>query len=272
MKKVIKTLVNIIRILISLTGFIFTIWAIIFHSYYTSLLLLIGTLVVFPVNWKIRFIKTTLLTIVIIVTIFSYHLPVKEINNQIEQLSNKSRDTEDLHMFSIRDKIGVYGLNILMSTCAFPIYPEVSRETFMMMFDNNNKPRIYSSDFAKESIIIQKVIDEVNRDLLELDLKESVYIVEKRISWNSKDYIFGTKEARYALALNPSNAIFTATKIDSNWYIKVELNVICEYPSNSNVVLISNPLLSIEEGLFWVLQETGWLHPYTAKWTFGYTI
>jgi len=59
-----------------------------------------------------------------------------------------------------------------------------------------------------------------------------------------------------------------AVKQDSGWKIDVSLKVECKYPKNSKVRLISNPEFKIEEGLFWVLQETGWLNTYTAEWKF----
>jgi hypothetical protein len=42
-----------------------------------------------------------------------------------------------------------------------------------------------------------------------------------------------------------------------------------KYPESIYVTLIGRPRLRIEEGLFWVLQNYGWLHPYTAEYRFS---
>jgi hypothetical protein len=41
------------------------------------------------------------------------------------------------------------------------------------------------------------------------------------------------------------------------------------YPESAYVTLIGRPRLRVEEGLFWVLQNHGWLYPYTAEYRFS---
>jgi hypothetical protein len=50
--------------------------------------------------------------------------------------------------------------------------------------------------------------------------------------------------------------------------MEVRLQVRCEYRKNSLVTLIAKPELKVEEGLFWILQQSGWLHPYIAEYHF----
>lgn len=108
--------------------------------------------------------------------------------------------------------------------------------------------------------------------MLSQNLDRPSYQYNKRIYWYPEDYVFGVDEARYALALNPTYAEFKGERQGSNWKVEIILKVQCSYPNNSYSVLINEPRLVVEEGLFWVLQEAGWLHPYTARWHHSYTL
>ena len=58
----------------------------------------------------------------------------------------------------------------------------------------------------------------------------------------------------------------------SGWKIDVRTEegkkVKIEYVRNARIVLLPVPKLAVEEGIFWVLQKTGWLYPYVAEWRF----
>lgn len=85
------------------------------------------------------------------------------------------------------------------------------------------------------------------------------------------DYSMGKSEARYALALNPAEMRVSARRIGSVWALNVSIRVECTYPQRGVATLIRYPELKIQEGLFWVLEQVGWLHPYTMEWNFSIT-
>ncbi len=256
-----------------LFGITFTIWAVIFDSFYTALLLFLISLAFFPIrfikrNWIFRL---GIFFVIIILSLSTYKISIKEINNRVSMLAEKPRNLTDFSQFSTRDKLGIYGLNIIMGAVAYPIYPEISKETLMMIFPPPpGETRKLESSFALKSKKIQFILGEFENSLNKSSENEKTVTTTKKIFWNSNEYKLGEKEARFALALNPSNISITATNNNSIWTIEVSIKVRCEYPQNSYVTLISNPQLKIEEGLFWVLQKEKWLHPYTAEWYFEY--
>lgn len=214
-------------------------------------------------------IRAAVFLIGIILLITTFHVPVEEVNNRISILAKKPRTKRSLSSFSVRDKVGIYGLNLMMGIFAFPIYPEVSRETLMLVFPSHESGiRTFKSDFALKSQKIKNVIKNFRNDLI-FRQSENELNARKRISWTVSDYTLGSKEARYALALNPSNVSLQALKKDSFWIINVSIKVKISYPQSCYVTLLSKPALKVEEGLFWVLQQEGWLFPYTAEWKFA---
>jgi hypothetical protein len=60
-----------------------------------------------------------------------------------------------------------------------------------------------------------------------------------------------------------------AERRGGRWLIDVRHEVEIKYPDSLLVTLITRPRLRMEEGLFWVLQKYGWLHPFTAEWRFS---
>jgi hypothetical protein len=88
---------------------------------------------------------------------------------------------------------------------------------------------------------------------------------EKYISWNTSDYVLGSIESRYALALNP--CILSSSKVNDDILYSVKVRI--EYPKKSEVILMHFPFeFAVEEGLFNYLQQVNWLHPYDAIWQY----
>lgn len=262
---------TIIMSVLSLAVLIIFAWAILFSAYYSAFLALIGLLVFLPVKVTDRrywIIRASVFVIGFIVLITTIHYPIVEVNNRINSLGKKPRNQSYLSSFTTRDKLGIYGLNVMMGLIGYPLYPEVSKETLMMAFPHpKNGIRVFHSDFAIHSDKVKAVIRDFKADLKDRSGEE--YQSVKRISWSTNEYSLGKKEARYALALNPSNVSLNASKKDSFWIIDVSIRVKIEYPKNCRVILLSKPELRVEEGLFWVLQQTGWLFPYIAEWKFS---
>jgi len=272
-KTISKTVTLTIRTILIALWFVFLsifLWALCFHWYCLCFLLLLAVILFLPLKIKDRlYIKTRLILfgLMIFLSISTFEISVNELNNRIAQLAAKPRDQNSLSAFSLRDKLGIYGLNVIMGAIAYPFYPEASKETLRMVFKRPpNGKRTFASDFALGSVRVRNVLESFFENL-ETNHKEKVEF-KKQISWPLEDYRFGNKEARYALALNPADISILAVKRESTWDLEIRLQVKCEYPLNSYVVLLSKPELKMEEGLFWVLQQSGWLHPYIAEYHF----
>jgi hypothetical protein len=250
--------------------FLMMAWAVVFHLFYTAFLAFLVFLVFLPLFWNRKaaaYVRAIVLTTAIVLIIMTFRLPIAEVNDRISVLAEKPRN--DLASFTFRDKLGIYGLHLIMGIAARPVYPEISLETLMMIFPAP-KPgvRLFRSSFAIHSEVVRKELQIFCGTALKTEKRREVRL-KKRIRWSARDYTFGNKEARYALALNPAELSFVATQRGSAWKIEVALRVECRYPRSSSVVLLSNPELRVEEGLFWVLQQSGWLFPCTAEWGFA---
>ncbi|MBN2653002.1 MAG: hypothetical protein JXR63_11520 [Spirochaetales bacterium] len=257
----------IIKITVLLILFAAFIWALLFSAYYTSFLLLMSFFIItspgkFPATNRTRFFLPLLLLSLLIAA--TYQKPVHEINKNLEILAEKNAQ----EMLTAKDRLGIYGLNLIMGIAAYPIYPEVAKETlYLAIKPQKNNLRHFKSNFAKNS---EKIKTEINQLLIEVEKFKNweTHTKTARIFWSADDYNFNNPEARYALALNPAKLVLTMVNCEKHYKINVILEVKIEYPQSSCVTLISNPELKIEEGLFHTLQKEGWLFPYTAIWEF----
>ena len=268
--KRLKTPIVIILSAVSLVFSVVFVWALLFGIYYFATFILIGLLISLPIKIAVRrywLVRAAVFSIGIILIATTIHYSIGEVNSKIDALANKPRSQSSISEFSTKDKISIYGLNIIMGTLAYPLYPEVAKETLLMVFTPpEDGIRTFESEFAIKSKKINALIRDFNASLL--NRAEGDYTTVHRVVWPASEYRLGDREARYALALNPSMVYLSASKKDSIWEIDVSIKVEVEYPQNSNVALISYPELRFEEGLIWVLQQAGWLHPYTAEWKF----
>ena len=121
----------------------------------------------------------------------------------------------------------------------------------MLKPSSRNREIIFRDSFFLESKTIQEAIKN--------------YDGPTRLFWESSHYAFGEPEARVALALNGGTLSMEAGV--------VRVSVPVSWPQYSfpadkkrATVLIKNPPIRIQEGLFWVLEREGWIFPYTAVW------
>jgi hypothetical protein len=167
-----------------------------------------------------------------------------------------------------REKAGVYVLGLWMAVAGSVQYPEVARETLGLYSEASSGSRVYESPFAMRSARIRERIEGF-RDSLPAQGSERQPIAMEvtRLPWS--DYELDKSERRVALALNPCLLDAAATWSEDGWVITARARVLVRFPSDSRTVLgtLFGRELVIEEGLFWALQECGWLHPYEAVWT-----
>ena len=156
---------------------------------------------------------------------------------------------------TFKEKVSIYGLNVFMSVAAYPIYPEVSKENFNLLFKTESGERTFESDFFMKSQEIKKGFHEIK--------KSNNYKKNDSVDWSSSKYNMGNPESRFALALNPCYLSYKET----NTYKEYTVSVKVKYPEKTSAVLLKQPFkLVVEEGLFNYLQKENWLHPYTAIW------
>jgi hypothetical protein len=259
--------------LVALPLFLLGVWGIIFHAPFLAVVALLGTVVVLPVLEKIRFVpwaKLGLAFLILISLAVSRVEPIREVNSRIALLGRKSPSE-----YSNQDKLGVWGLNLVMAGCGFVLFPEVAWETLQLVFPaNRGDTLVFKSDFALGSRRIRSVLSNFRRTLPEGRGPAARRLEPVTMSWSPDDFVLsfqGYREARCALALNPVTVSATATRKDGDWRMDVICSVAVSYAREGAYVTFIprtafTPELTVDERVFWVLQESHWLHPYTAHW------
>ncbi len=192
---------------------------------------------------------------------------IGEVDRQVETLSRKDR--HNLDAFDLRDRLGIYGLNVVMGAAGYPLYPEASRSTLLMVFaPGPTGRRVFHTDFGLGSHKLRDSLRLFVSSLKSDDTASARSSRPIRIAWEKADYRLNHPEARYALALNQTLLTARAERRGERWLIDVRHEMEVRYPESVMVTLITRPRLRVEEGLFWVLQNCGWLHPYRAEYRF----
>jgi len=171
----------------------------------------------------------------------------------IERLNYLSSKEIHVDNFSTLNKIEIYIAYTLMNFLGYPLYPEIAKEAMLMVDPRVRDKKIYfESDFFLESKVIKKAI--------------ATYTKPTRLVWHPNNYVIGSPEARVSLTFNSGTLV-----IKDNI---VSVSVPCTWPMHSDyrhhsytTPLSYFPEIRVQEGLFWVLEQEGWLHPYTAVWT-----
>lgn len=154
--------------------------------------------------------------------------------------------------FSWANKVEIYAGFLAMMVVGYPLYPEISKEMWFMLFPTSeDKELIFEDDFFSESQIIRKAIEGYRGPI--------------RVTWNPSHYNLGESEARVALTFNGGTLYLNEDEV----IVKVP----CAWPRYSNyrdhsekTPLIRWPKVSVQEGLFWILEQERWIYPYTAVW------
>jgi len=240
-KKAVKTgillLVNFVLILIFLW---ITTWGILL-GYLGLIIILTGVILWMRKRVRLMYFSWGLLFLTILF-LFNPSLTkyYSKTNAYIEKIDNgKGLNTTE--------KISIYGLNIFMCLAAYPLYPEVAKESLYLMFKSEKKIREFESGFFMNSPKIKRAFQNN----------------QTRVDWSASNYVMGHQESRYSLALNPCEL----TRVESARFTEFSVAVYVNYSNKTEAVLMRTPFkISVEEGLFYYLQEEKWLHPYTAVW------
>ncbi|MDP8239611.1 MAG: hypothetical protein P9X24_11025 [Candidatus Hatepunaea meridiana] len=265
-----KTLLWSFRILFGFIAFYLILifgWGLLMRAPFLAVFAFVGLIIFSPFELEKGFIRLKrlgLLILTLVLVLFFYYKPFDEVQREMDRIAfklNKSGHSE----LSTIDKMGIYSINLAMAKFGYIFgVPEIAKETFYMCIDGP-KVRKWNSDFAMES---PKIISALNtwKGLINRHKAGSTYIKlpTKKINWDNYN-----TDKRVALALNPFTFECEATKEGDHWRMDCKGSVPCKYPSNSRTKLLDikeKPFL-IEEGIFWALQEEGWLFPYTAEWS-----
>ncbi|MFN5462999.1 MAG: hypothetical protein ACK5BR_09920 [Bacteroidota bacterium] len=241
---VLKKLRNAISVFLYTGLILFFSWLASWETYlgYLGLLILFFGIIF----WRLKGIKFLYIFLfpLFIFTMVLFPQSLNIYNQKTAEYMAKIDSGKDL---SFKEKASIYGLNFFMCVIAFPIYPEVAKESFYLMFKTEDGRRVFEDDFFMES---QKIKDGLKKRASD-------------VSWNMSEYVCGNKESRYALALNPCN--LSIKKFENFTEITVEVAV--TYDKKTRAVLVNDPFeIAVEEGLFLYLQGEKWLHPYKAIW------
>ena len=269
MRHLAGTVAGIILFILAIPCLLLAGWGLVFNVPTLSIVAFTAAWILFPLfnRFKaIKVLKFAVSFVLIPATLALSPFMIGEVDQQVEALSRKNR--YDLSAFDLRDRVGIYGLNVMMGVVGYPLYPEASRETLLMMLDPGpSARRVFNSGFGLGSRKLREKLAEFAANL-QSDTASSRSYGPVRIEWNKSDYRLTEPESRYALALNQTVLTARAERRGERWLIDVRHEMEVKYPDSGMVTLITRPRLRVEEGLFWVLQNCGWLHPYTAEWRF----
>ena len=158
----------------------------------------------------------------------------------LQRLNYLSSKPIDLDEFSWFNKVEIYGAYLAMNILGAPLYPEIAKEGLLMLLPSyEDQEVVFQSDFFLESAFIQDKIDNYNGPV--------------RLAWSPNDYLLGSSEARVSLALNTGTLSIEDGKVRVSWTTPL-------------VVIPGLPEIRVQEGLFWVLEQEGWIYPYTVVW------
>ena len=240
--------------------------ALLWHVPLASILFVLLGLILNPFNinrrrsWIIR--STAITLIITLLFLFPYKV-LESTENRMQFLSEKLV-SEGIDGFGLNDKVAIYGAHVFMGVGGLITgYPEIAIETLSMLIPSPGI-RSWSSDFAMESPRIQKPLKRLVAQLEQLPLQTNKYALKKeRIAWSQ----YGS-DTRVGFALNPFHLSATANRIEGRWKIFCKANVDIKYPPGTWILLFSYAGRDIhfEEGLLWVLQESGWIFPYQGSW------
>ncbi|HNY30679.1 MAG TPA: hypothetical protein PKO15_07315 [Fibrobacteria bacterium] len=269
--KLIRLALGLLLSVLSLVCFFLAVWLLVFGCLSGASFAVFALVVVWPTGaasprvWAMRGVLGVVWVVGMVAA--SGYL-VEEVNGKIQRLAALPRTKGKLAQFTFQDKLGIYGLNLAMGAAALPLYPEVSRETLLMTLAAPEEGvRRFDSEFPLGSQRIRALVGDFRkRKPATPDSVDRNW--EGKVAWPLSEYAIGKPEARWALALNPAQVRIRTLAGERHRRLHVSVEVRVEYPASCRVVLVGNPRLAVEEGLFWVLQEEGWLHPYTASWQF----
>ena len=157
--------------------------------------------------------------------------------------------------FNTLDLASASALNVVMALGGYVAgYPEVADETLLLFVPGVGETREFQSDFAMRASEIRKAARELVR---RLDEGEAAPRTTVRLD--------GPLQVRLAFSV-PFE--LRAVRVPGGIDFTVHTAII--YPRRAAFPLGPSPTgapILFDEGIYWVLQERGWFHPYWANWS-----
>lgn len=170
--------------------------------------------------------------------------------------------------WSTRDRAGAWLLNVGMAIGGALVgFPEAALETTLLTVPdlNGDGKRTFSSDFPAGSARVRAELRAWRQQNPRGALGP---LPPRRVAWRYDEV--GWSEARYALALNSLDLRGTvaADPASGAKRLSVCAEVAVSYWPNTSLPLfwVRGRRVALEEGLYWRLQQEGWLFPYQAAW------
>jgi len=158
--------------------------------------------------------------------------------------------------FSVLSLSEIYTVGLVMGVAGYPVSPEASREHMLLMGNHTkNDTIVMNSTFIHKSQVVSKAKTQActKKGITRLRWSMDAYTLHP--NWNS--YV----ETRTSLAL-------AGGKVDCRTGTPV-ITVPVNYPPKATATFVSIggvKVLSVQEGLFNVLEERRWYTPYTAMY------
>jgi len=248
------------------------VWAALFHMWATTAALVIAAALIAPrrggAGW-FRWARFTGLTLLAIAAVTLWRVPVQELSHRLDALAGqKARAGAD--GLSPLDCAAVYGLNLGLGVSGYAAgFPERARQSLWMAVPGDSTRR-WHSDFAMRSPRVRAAVyDLLDHARTELIGQGTLRLPEERVAW--RDPGERGESPRVALA---GDLVIRGTAMRGASGLRLDLVARAEvaHPRTSKVPLlgaVAGRSVVLDEGLFWVLQERDWLHPYAAEWVWS---
>jgi hypothetical protein len=209
-----------------------------------------------------RFARAAVLLLVAVAAAFAWHVPFHEYADRIQSLS-RSVEAGPKRL-STRDLAAIWTLNLVMAAGGWLAgFPEAAGETAGLVFRGPDE-RVHRSDMAMRSPTVRRAVAR-GFAAAAASGSEDLGLPAQRIVFM---YDPDRESLRAALALNPLLLAGRVVRAGQGWRADLQATVQVAYPRRAVLRLrdVRGRSLVIDEGLFWALQQRGWLHPYVATW------
>ena len=195
-------------------------------------------------------------------------LPMQELQSRFDRLSAKLT-RKGARGFTLREKASVYYFGVFMGIGGYLIgYPEAGRE-HLMLYLPGPKTREWRSDFAMGSRRVRRALRAFKLRLQKSKRGTTGAWMSPRIL----TFRLGRDPHRVALALNPLVLRARARRHHhiQPWRITAYGTVSVRYKRRARtpLTLSRGVAFVMDQGLFWMLQQNGCLHPYKARWVWS---
>jgi len=196
---------------------------------------------------------------------FAWHVPFHEYADRIQSLSRSVEAGPQ--RLSTRDLAATWTLHLAMAAGGWLAgFPEAAGETAGLVF-RGSPERVHRSDMPMRSPTVRRAVARAFAAAAASGSQDVALPAQRIVFVYDPD----RESLRAALALNPLLLVGRVVKPGQGWRADLQATVQVAYPRRAVLRLgeVRGRSLVIDEGLFWALQQRGWLHPYlaTCQWS-----